>query len=115
MDYEKEIANFPFLDSERELILRAMLNIEVDIPPQFKGPPSAIKVSSTKGHTEKGRISSRGSVHSGMSDISDTATALSSADDSRHKRRSGKKSLRSNDNEVEEIRSKRKRREEVLI
>lgn len=98
IEYEKEIDQYPFLDSERELILRAMLSLE--IPDTLRSVSDRKMPSCRKSNQNYG----------GMSDTSDAGTCISSTDDSKQKKRLGR--LQRTDNANEGV-NKRKRYDEV--
>jgi len=85
VDYDKEIAQFPYLDSERELILRAMLSDDVDTASSLNRTPSSKRARPPRIAGSRGRgASSHNSVNS---DISGTGTGASSVDDCGRKRK----------------------------
>jgi hypothetical protein len=133
LDYELEIAQFPYLDSERELILRALLGTETDTEQSAssgkggRGALSSTPIRTGRGvpPTGSGRMHRVDSNLSGMSDGTNTGTNASSVDDCNHnpshqsKKRGGSGSVGGSSRHSqeegggEEVRSKRKRREEV--
>ena len=124
MDYDEEIAQFPYLDSERELILRAMLSTAVDTgsvnrtPSSSRAPPSSMARGAAGGGRSK--MPSYNSVNSGMSDASGSGTGVSSMDELKRRGRGGgggergqKQRSQGSQEGGEESRSKRKRSNEV--
>jgi hypothetical protein len=82
LDYEKEIEHYPYLDSERELILRALLSKDIEDSIFINHTPCTTNLPPrSKGSSRRGggrAVSSHNSVNS---DISGTGTGASSVDD----------------------------------
>lgn len=112
LDYDTEIAQFPFLDSERELILRAMLDLTPVVP---DCPGSAIRTPRKLPRKSSGRM--EGGEGDGGSDAFSTSArssiAMSSVEGGRVRGRQ-QRQQRPPQQEEEESRNKRKRVEEVF-